>query len=218
MYEIGDRVIYQGADKDAYKRVGTLKSIEEKDGKPQLTVEFDGGETFTAPVDDWSREFTNACRNAKFKDGDRVYVSPGKLRGVGGFGVIKGDVGAYDRYWVKFDDEVRAIQLPESVLKSADSWSNASTSTNSVVRNAMVAKALNACGTARNAGGYFVYWAPWSKKADIVAEEIIKQNPRIKTKGANLMIFGSIEEAKKVYDLFRAKGVRSNDLNYDRVP
>jgi hypothetical protein len=63
MYKIGDRVIYQGADKDAYKRVGTLKSIEEKDGKPQLTVEFDGGETFTAPVDDWSREFTNACKN-----------------------------------------------------------------------------------------------------------------------------------------------------------
>lgn len=61
MYKIGDKVIYQGADKKAYKRVGTLKSIEEKDGKPQLTVEFDDGETFTAPVDDWSREFTNAC-------------------------------------------------------------------------------------------------------------------------------------------------------------
>jgi hypothetical protein len=28
-------------------------------------------------------------------------------------------------------------------------------------------KALNAC--ARNAGGYFVYWTPWSKKANIVA-------------------------------------------------
>ena len=64
MYEVGDKVVYQGADKNAYKKVGVLKSIEEKDGKPQLTVEFEGGETFTAPVDDWSREFTNATKNA----------------------------------------------------------------------------------------------------------------------------------------------------------
>lgn len=72
MYEIGDKVIYQGADKNAYKKVGVLKSIEEKDGKPQLTVEFENGETFTAPVDDWSREFTNACRNANMNLGDVV--------------------------------------------------------------------------------------------------------------------------------------------------
>ena len=64
MYEVGDKVVYQGADKSAYKKVGILKSIEEKDGKPQLTVEFEGGETFTAPVDDWSKEFTNAAKNA----------------------------------------------------------------------------------------------------------------------------------------------------------
>ena len=61
MYEIGDKVIYQGADKKAYKKHGVVKSIEDKDGKPQLTVELDGGETFTAPIDDWSREFSNAC-------------------------------------------------------------------------------------------------------------------------------------------------------------
>jgi hypothetical protein len=61
MFEIGDKVIYQGADKSAYKREGIVKSIEDKDGKPQLTVELDGGETFTAPIDDWSRKFTNAA-------------------------------------------------------------------------------------------------------------------------------------------------------------
>ena len=60
MYEIGDEVIYQGADKDAYKRRGTVMSIEEKDGKPQLTVALENGEEFTAPIDDWSRAFTNA--------------------------------------------------------------------------------------------------------------------------------------------------------------
>ena len=52
MYEIGDKVIYQGADKDAYKRRGTVMSIEEKDGKPQLTVALENGEEFTAPEND----------------------------------------------------------------------------------------------------------------------------------------------------------------------
>ena len=60
MYKIGDKVIYQGADKNAYKRVGVVKAIEDKNGQPQLTVELDNGEVFTAPIDDWSREFTNA--------------------------------------------------------------------------------------------------------------------------------------------------------------
>lgn len=61
MYEIGDEVIYQGADKRAYKRRGVVTSIAEVDGKPQLMVELDGGETFTAPIDDWSRAFANSC-------------------------------------------------------------------------------------------------------------------------------------------------------------
>ena len=61
MYKIGDKVIYQGADKSAYKRRGVVASIEEKDGKPQLTVAFEDGEEFTAPIDDWSRAFTNAA-------------------------------------------------------------------------------------------------------------------------------------------------------------
>lgn len=92
MYEIGDKVIYQGADKSAYKKVGVLKSIEEKDGKPQLTVEFEGGETFTAPVDDWSKEFTNACRNAKFKVGDKVTDGSGVYLVTG----IDNDFGSYE--------------------------------------------------------------------------------------------------------------------------
>ena len=60
MFEIGDKVIYGGADPKAYKRRGVVKSIEDKNGKPQLTVELENGEVFTAPIDDWSREFTNA--------------------------------------------------------------------------------------------------------------------------------------------------------------
>lgn len=60
MFEIGDKVIYHGADKAAYKREGTIVSIEDKDGKPQLVVELDGGGEFTAPIDDWSRKFNNA--------------------------------------------------------------------------------------------------------------------------------------------------------------
>ena len=141
MYEIGDKVIYQGADKNAYKRVGVVKSIEEKDGKPQLTVELDGGETFTAPIDDWSREFSNACRNAKFKIGDRVRITQkaadfidnpalARKRGTvkkvlpGGYYEVDGDLGA------------TGLELSDNELELAY---NSRTSTNSVVRNAMAA-------------------------------------------------------------------------------
>lgn len=153
---------------------------------------------------------SRAC-NAKFKVGDVVSVKReaaemidnpalarkrGRVTKVlpGGYYEVDGELGA------------TGLELTDAELTLANGVRS---------RNAVVAKALNAC--ARNAGGYFVYWTPWSKKANIVAEEIIKENPRIKTKGSNLMIFESIEEAKKVYDLFRAKGVRSNDLNYDAV-
>ena len=64
MFELGDKVIYQGADKNAYKRHGVVKSIEDRNGKPQLTVAFDDGETFTAPIDDWSRAFSNSCTSS----------------------------------------------------------------------------------------------------------------------------------------------------------
>lgn len=140
MYEIGDKVIYQGADKSAYKKVGVLKSIEEKDGKPQLTVEFEGGETFTAPVDDWSREFTNAVRNAKFKVGDKVIVDEkeavygglhGKVTDVDGSGYVGVKITDKNKYNADF------VRAKESLLRLANS--RACRSTNSVVRNAMVA-------------------------------------------------------------------------------
>jgi hypothetical protein len=150
MYEVGDKVIYQGADKSAYKKVGVLKSIEEKDGKPQLTVEFEGGETFTAPVDDWSKEFTNAARNAKFKVGDVVSVKReaaemidnpalarkrGRVTKVlpGGYYEVDGELGA------------TGLELSDAELTLA----NSSARNGVRSRNAVVAKALNAC--ARNA-------------------------------------------------------------------
>ena len=148
MYKIGDKVIYQGADKSAYKKVGVLKSIEEKDGKPQLTVEFEGGETFTAPVDDWSKEFTNACKNAEFKVGDKVIVK-GKIVGAkqhdGEVGVVKSIAGTG-----KSGDPV-TVEVhygPNATWKSGDvvyaspsilKLANSRISTNSVVRNAMAA-------------------------------------------------------------------------------
>ena len=158
MYEIGDKVIYQGADKSAYKKVGVLKSIEEKDGKPQLTVEFEGGETFTAPVDDWSKEFTNACKNAEFKVGDKVIVK-GKIVGSkqhdGEVGVVKSIAGTGkpgdpvtvevhygpNATWKSGD----VVYASPSILKLA----NSCISTNSVVANAMAANRR----VARNASG-----------------------------------------------------------------
>lgn len=139
MYKIGDKVIYQGADKKAYKRVGVLKSIEEKDGKPQLTVEFDDGETFTAPVDDWSREFTNSRACNSFWQGNRVRYIGDDPRWKGMTGVIlrvndNSDDNRENMYCVDFPE--RPL-LPESELEAINS--NACTSTNSVVRNAMAA-------------------------------------------------------------------------------
>ena len=135
MYEIGDKVIYQGADKNAYKKVGVLKSIEEKDGKPQLTVEFEGGETFTAPVDDWSKEFTNACKNAKFIKGDFVRVKgwPGTFR----IDIVNPD-GTY--VLKKYPSGQPTIgSYKESELELEEANSRACRSTNSVVRNAIAA-------------------------------------------------------------------------------
>lgn len=136
MYEIGDKVIYQGADKNAYKKVGVLKSIEEKDGKPQLTVEFEGGETFTAPVDDWSKEFTNACKNAKFKVGDKVTDGSGVYLVTG----IDNDFGSYE--WKLISGRGDSSHSEGGNFNWADSKMkivNACISTNSVVRNAMAA-------------------------------------------------------------------------------
>lgn len=144
MYEVGDKVVYQGADKNAYKKVGVLKSIEEKDGKPQLTVEFDNGETFTAPVDDWSREFTNAARNAKFKVGDTVEVHTTSGGEINAPVVRKGTVAKMDngngRVVVDYKDgwgyQQQMFCKPSEIVRVL---SNACTSTNSVVRNAMAA-------------------------------------------------------------------------------
>jgi hypothetical protein len=138
MFEIGDKVIYQGADKAAYKREGTAVSIEDKDGQPQLTVELDGGETFTAPIDDWSRKFNNSARNAKLAVGDKVRVWQYPIRGQYGK-VVKVGLMEYD---VEVDGKVypgidyrRVVKMPAA---------NACTSTNSVVRNAMAARNFSA--------------------------------------------------------------------------
>jgi hypothetical protein len=143
MYEVGDKVIYQGADKSAYKKVGILKSIEEKDGKPQLTVEFEGGETFTAPVDDWSKEFTNAATNAKFKVGDKVKVVGKGLASKGWVGKVAEVRSGGWPYVVKFDGRENGEYAEEEI---AIANSSPCVSTNSVVRNAMAANRL-----ARNA-------------------------------------------------------------------
>ena len=136
MYEVGDKVIYQGADKNAYKKVGVLKSIEEKDGKPQLTVEFEGGETFTAPIDDWSRKFNNAAthvstnsvvrnamvanrrmaRNAYCEAGDYIETKDG------GQDTVKRVVG--DKVYLKSGDvismsDVKAVLNAKRVARNA---------------------------------------------------------------------------------------------------
>lgn len=134
MFEIGDKVIYQGADKAAYKREGTVVSIEDKDGQPQLTVELDGGETFTAPIDDWSRKFNNSARNAKLAVGDKVRVWQYPIRGQYGkvvkVGLMEYDVDVDGKVYPGIDYR-RVVKMPAA---------NACTSTNSVVRNAMAAK------------------------------------------------------------------------------
>ena len=154
MYEVGDKVIYQGADKNAYKKVGVLKSIEEKDGKPQLTVEFEGGETFTAPVDDWSKEFTNAATNAKFKVGDKVRIIGGGVETIArvypkgrGTGLGPQEV---DFYATR---ESGGFITDEDISGVA----NAARSTNSVVRN--TGKAM----ISRVGSDWYYSWADGAK-------------------------------------------------------
>ena len=137
MFEIGDKVIYHGADKAAYKREGTIVSIEDKDGKPQLVVELDGGEEFTAPIDDWSRKFNNAkaCNAGKAmvaRRGRYWYYAWAD-------GSQNGEEGPFQTA------EQATIAAKQDGFKIA----NACTSTNSVVRNAMAAKRV-----ARNADRY----------------------------------------------------------------
>lgn len=148
MYEVGDKVIYQGADKSAYKKVGVLKSIEEKDGKPQLTVEFENGETFTAPVDDWSKEFTNAARNGAY---DTLIIK--KVPQYGNKWCIFSD-GSSNRLVPRVFDSPKWAKkyIKEDLPAWADAKirvQNSCTSTNSVVANAMAANRR----VARNASG-----------------------------------------------------------------
>lgn len=137
MFEIGDKVIYHGADKAAYKREGTIVSIEDKDGKPQLVVELDGGGEFTAPIDDWSRKINNAkaCNAGKAmvaRRGRYWYYAWAD-------GSQNGEEGPFQT------EEQATIAAKQDGFKIA----NACTSTNSVVRNAMAAQ-----GVVANASRY----------------------------------------------------------------
>lgn len=147
MYEIGDEVIYQGADKSAYKRRGVVASIEEKDGKPQLTVAFGDGEEFTAPIDDWSRSFTNSAKNGVSPE-MRMAV---KLRLKQDF---KDDYGSYRKgdvfqvYPYGFNPHHATLVAPGRKVTLEIPWdkvelvnSRACNSTNQTVANALNARA-----------------------------------------------------------------------------
>jgi len=192
MYEVGDKVIYQGADKNAYKKVGVLKSIEEKDGKPQLTVEFEGGETFTAPVDDWSKEFTNAVRNGAY---DTLIIKK---------------VPQYGNKWCIFSDGSsnrlvpRVFDSPEWAKKyikeDLPAWAdakirvrNSCVSTNSIVRNAI--SLLNRKVVKNDA--YSDYMRFVNKWRGVVAdmERKLQSCKREAPSDATLVVSGQIDDA-----------------------
>lgn len=168
MYEIGDEVIYQGADKSAYKRRGVVASIEEKDGKPQLTVAFGDGEEFTAPIDDWSRAFTNAraCNSTKANVRNALNASA-KIVTTGNFGTLKvGDRVDFrkSRYWrgtgvvtkvygdgiidVKGDNGEGEMEIHEE-----DIMNSRVRTTNATVRNALNARTAKNAESATDVAG-----------------------------------------------------------------
>lgn len=207
MYEIGDKVIYQGADKAAYKREGTVVSIEDKDGQPQLTVELDGGEYFTAPIDDWSRKFDNSARNAKLAVGDKVRVWQYPIRGQYGK-VVKVGLMEYD---VEVDGKVypgidyrRVVKMPAA---------NACTSTNSVVRNAMAAR-----GVARNSVEVEVSLM-YAGRVQHAMRDAARSVSGVRMTGTNILSCPDDDAADEVVDILEQAGVpkREISLNSKRV-
>ena len=207
MFEIGDKVIYQGADKAAYKREGTVVSIEDKDGQPQLTVELDGGETFTAPIDDWSRKFNNSARNAKLAVGDKVRVWQYPIRGQYGK-VVKVGLMEYD---VEVDGKVypgidyrRVVKMPAA---------NACTSTNSVVRNAMAAH-----GLARNSVEVEVSLM-YAGHVQHAMRDAARTVSGVRITGSNTLFCPDEDAADEVVDILEQAGVpkREISLNSKRV-
>lgn len=214
MYEIGDKVIYQGADRSAYKRVGVLKSIEEKDGKPQLTVEFDDGETFTAPVDDWSKEFSNACRNAKFKIGDKVTWEGSNyvvldIRPSGGYAIGESDLPG----WVAVVKEDKLVPGWHARGRT----SNSCTSTNSVVRNAMAAKrvARNANLTPQYITNQLKDLLSMMKSVKIDYGKAKESDRSIKKK--LMALSDSVREDRKFYDSAPESDKRAWDSTYNEI-
>jgi hypothetical protein len=141
-FKVGDRVAYYGKDPAIYRKRGTVSDVSQIRGETFVTVDLDDGEEWGAPEKDWS--FMNSCARNAIKVGDTVTY---KLDAPGNKGkkYIVLEEGRTGYVWLAdMDGRGNGMEVKRADLVAANSCRST---------NAVVAKALNACGTARNAWG-----------------------------------------------------------------
>lgn len=139
-FKVGDKVAYYGKEPAIYRQRGTVSDVSQIRGETFVTVDLDNGEEWGAPEKDWT--FMNSCARNAIKVGDTVTY---KLDAPGNKGkkYIVLEEGRTGYVWLAdMDGRGNGMEVKRADLVAANSCRST---------NAIVAKALNACGTARNA-------------------------------------------------------------------
>jgi hypothetical protein len=133
----------------------------------------------------------NACKNAKFKVGDKVTDGSGVYLITG----IDNGFGSYE--WKLISGRGDPSYSEGGNFNWADSKM----------------KLANSCARNDRVKGHFVWFAPWNGRAGEAADEIVAKVPGAKREGANIVRVKDADSAATVYALFRKAKVPTRDLN-----
>ena len=185
--KVGDKIKLWQVARDQTSDEFVIKKINRND----ILVEGDsksGRFTYSFPIEKirGPRHYlfnSRACRNASFKVGDKV------------------------TYWVfdkKLDGSVKAVRGERVDIDDGHGGV--------VTFKAKDLEVWNACRNDR-VKGHFVWFAPWSGRAGLASDEILKKVSGATMEGANIIKVKDEASAQKVYDLFRQAKVPAKDLN-----